>query len=162
MKQRTISGIILLIVLIGSLVISSQLFAILMTGAAVIGFNEFFTVKFGKNNELNVIKILGMLLVIFITLNNIFYKVELNVLILIPILSLSLPMLLYNNNKVYNIIDSLFVIGIVYFIGLSFGNIILMREKMQENLQKKMGIKYLHIKILLKNLNYLQEQCLKW
>ena len=128
MKQRTISGIILLIVLIGSLVISSQLFAILMTGAAVIGFNEFFTVKFGKNNELNIIKILGMLLVIFITLNNIFYKVELNVLILIPILSLSLPMLLYNNNKVYNIIDSLFVIGIVYFIGLSFGNIILMRE----------------------------------
>ena len=128
MKQRTISGIILLIVLIGSLVISSQLFAVLMTMAAVIGFNEFFTVKFGKNKELNLIKILGMLLVMFISLNNIFYKVDLNVLILIPLLSLSLPMLLYNDNKVYNIIDSLFVIGIVYFVGLSFGNIILMRD----------------------------------
>lgn len=127
MKQRTISGIVLLLVLISSMVISSQLFAILMVIAAVIGFNEFFTVKIGKNKELTFIKLIGMLLVVFISLNNIFYKVDLNVLILLPLLGLSLPMLLYNN-KLYNIVDALFVIGIVYFIGLSFGNIVLMRD----------------------------------
>lgn len=128
MKQRTISGIILLVVLISALVVSNQLFAVLMTAAAVIGFNEFFTVKFGKNKDLNIIKLLGILLVIFISLNNIFYQVEMNVLILIPLLCLSLPILFYNDNKLYNIIDALFTIGIVYFVGLAFGNIILMRD----------------------------------
>jgi len=128
MRQRTISGIILLIVLIGSLVISSQLFALLMAMAAVIGFNEFFIVKFGKEKKLNTIKILGMILVLFISLNNIFYKVEMNTLILLPLMLLSLPIVFYNDSRIYSITDALFVIGIVYFVGLSFGNIILMRD----------------------------------
>lgn len=128
MKQRTISGIILLMILIGALIISSELFAVLMTIAAVMGFNEFFLVKFGKEKRLDPIKLLGMLLVLFISLNNIFYKVELNVLILVPLLCLSLPIVFYNDNKIYNITDALFTIGIVFFVGLSFGNIILMRD----------------------------------
>jgi len=128
MKQRTISGIVLLVILIGSLVVSSQLFALLMAIVSVIGFNEFFTVKFGKDKRLNLIKYVGMLLVLFMMLNNIFYEVSLNVLILVPLLCLSLPIVFYNDNKLYNITDALFTIGIVYFIGLSFGNIILMRD----------------------------------
>jgi len=128
MKQRTISGVILLIVLLGSLIVSSELFAILMTIVAMMGFNEFFTVKFGKDNKKSSIKFLGMLLVLFIALNNIFYEVLMNVLILIPLFCLSLPIIFYNDNELYNISDALFVIGIVYFVGLSFGNIILMRE----------------------------------
>lgn len=128
MKQRTISGVILLIILLGSLVVSSELFAILMAVVSVIGFNEFFVVKFGKENKLGIIKFLGMILVLFIVLNNIFYSVEMNVLILVPLFCLSLPIVFYNDNKLYNITDALFTIGIVYFVGLSFGNIILMRD----------------------------------
>ena len=46
MKQRTISAIILLILLVGSLVISSKLFGIVMLLVAVLGFNEFFDIKY--------------------------------------------------------------------------------------------------------------------
>ena len=35
---------------------------------------------------------------------------------------LSIPIIFYNDNKLYNINDSLYVLGIVYFLGLSFGN----------------------------------------
>ncbi len=128
MKQRTISGIIIVFVLVGSLVISSELFALLMSLAAMIGFREFFNVKFKKEKKLNLIKNLGMILTLFLCLNNVFYKVNLEVLILVPLLFLSLPIVFYNDSKIYNITDALFTIGIVYFIGLSFGNIILMRD----------------------------------
>lgn len=128
MKQRTISGVILLLVLLGSLVVSSELFAVLMTIVALIGFNEFFEVKFGKDKEKWLVKFLGMLMVLFITFNNIFYEVSMNVLILVPLFCLSLPIIFYNDNKLYNISDALFIIGIIYFVGLSFGNIILMRD----------------------------------
>ena len=79
MKQRTISAIILLIVLVSALVISSTLFGIVMTVFAVIGFNELFQVKFKDDLRLRPVNILGILLVIFICLNNLFYKVDINV-----------------------------------------------------------------------------------
>ena len=46
MKQRTISAIVLLIVMIGSILISSKLFGILMLVFSVIGFKEFFDIIF--------------------------------------------------------------------------------------------------------------------
>ena len=133
MKQRTISAIILLIILISALVISSSLFGILMAIFAVIGFNELFQVKFKDEKRLMPVKILGMLLVLFICFNNLFYKVDINVCILLPLFVLTLPIIFYEDNKLYNISDALYVLGSVYFLGLSFGMIILMRN---ENIAK--------------------------
>ncbi len=128
MKQRTISAIILLIVLVSTLAMSSTLFGIVMTVFAVIGFNELFQVKFKNEVRLRPVKILGMLLVGFICLNNLFYKVDINVCVLLPLFILTLPIILYEDNKIYNITDALYVLGGVYFLGLSFGTIILMRS----------------------------------
>ena len=125
MKQRTISAIILLVIMIGSIIIDSKLFGILMLLFSIIGFKEFFDIRYdNKNKKLNLIRLLGIISVLLIVMNNTFYNIDLNVVVLIPLLVLSLPIVFYNDSKLYNIIDALYVLGIVYFLGFSFGNII--------------------------------------
>jgi phosphatidate cytidylyltransferase len=125
MKQRTISAIVLLAVLIGSLLISTKLFGLVMQVIAIIGFNEFFNIKYkDKLKELRLIKLLGIICLVLVTLNNTFYEFDMRVTVLLPLLLLSIPVVLLNNSKLYNINDCLYVIGIVYFLGFSFENII--------------------------------------
>ena len=129
MKQRTISAVILLIIMIGSILINSKIFGVLMLIFSVIGYKEFFDVRYTeKNKKLNLIKGLGVLSVLLIAMNNTFYKIDLNILVLTPLLILSLPIVFYNDNKLYNITDALYNLGIVYFLGFSFGNIIYMAD----------------------------------
>lgn len=129
MKKRTISAMILLIVLIGSILISTKLFGLLMMLAAILGFNEFFDIKYSDNlKKYSIIKILGIISLVLITLNNTFYNIDMKVTILLPLLILSMPIVFYNDSKFYNINDCLYVIGIVYFLGLSFGNIIYLMD----------------------------------
>ena len=129
MKQRTISAIILLILLVGSLVISSKLFGIVMLLVAVLGFNEFFDIKYhDKEKKLKYIKILGIISLILITLNETFYSLDLRTVILLPLIILSIPIVIYNDNELYSINDCMYVLGIVYFLGLSFENIIYLRD----------------------------------
>ena len=129
MKQRTISAIILLMIMIGSILINSKLFGLLMLIFSIIGYNEFFSVRYKeKNKKLDLIKVFGIISVLIIAMNNTFYKIEMNIVILVPLLLLSLPIVFYNDNKLYNITDALYNLGIVYFLGLSFGNIIYMAD----------------------------------
>ena len=134
MKQRTIGAIIILLILISCLIISSKLFGLVMLIVAILGFNEFFNIKYEDNlSKLKLIKILGIVSLILITLNKTFYMIDTNITILLPILMLSIPIIFINDNKLYNINDCLYVLGIVYFLGLSFGNIIFLRDT---NIQK--------------------------
>ena len=119
---------ILLFLLITSLIISSKVFGLVMLVITILGFNEFFDIKYENKKELKVIRILGIISLILLTLNNTFYKISVNVTILLPILMLSLPIIFYNDNRVYNINDCMYILGIVYFLGLSFGNIIFLRD----------------------------------
>ena len=129
MKQRTISAIILLIVMIGSMLIDSKLFGVLMLIFSVIGFKEFFDIRYNeKNKKLNLIKLLGIISVLLIAMNNTFYKLDMKVIVLLPLLILSMPIVFYNDSKLYNITDALYNLGIVYFLGFSFGNIIYMGD----------------------------------
>ena len=128
MKQRTISAIVLLAIMIGSMLINSKLFGILMLIFAVLGFMEFFDIRYDKKKDMNLIKLLGVICLLLIAMNNTFYKIDMNIVVLIPLLVLSLPIIFYNDNKLYNITDALYVLGIVYFLGFAFGNIIYMGD----------------------------------
>ena len=128
MKQRTISAIVLLAIMIGSMLINSKLFGILMLIFAVLGFMEFFDIRYNKKKDMNLIKLLGVICLLLIAMNNTFYKIDMNIVVLIPLLVLSLPIIFYNDNKLYNITDALYVLGIVYFLGFAFGNIIYMGD----------------------------------
>ena len=129
MKQRTLSAIVLLVILVGSLIASSKLFGLVMMIISIIGFNEFFDIKYnGRLKELRFIKLLGIFCLILLTLNNTFYKLNMNVVILLPLFVMSIPIIFYDDSKLYNINDCLYVLGIVYFLGLSFENIIFLRS----------------------------------
>lgn len=127
MKQRTISAVILLIVMIGSILINSKLFGLLMLLFAILGFREFFDIRYG-DKKLHLIKLLGVVCVILLSLSNTFYRMNMGTQVFIPMLALSLPIVFYNDSTVYNITDALYVLGIVYFLGFAFGNIIYMAD----------------------------------
>ena len=123
MKKRTISGIILLLLLVGSLVINVKLFDIVILIVALIGFNEFFNTKYNKKDYL-VIKVLAIIDLILLLLNKTFYKFDVGGVIALAILTLTIPIIFYKNNKVYNIVDALYILGMICFLGIAFGNII--------------------------------------
>ena len=123
MKQRTISGIFLLLILVGSLVINIKLFNLVILIAAIIGFNEIFNIKYNKKEYL-VIRCLSVINLIILLLNNTFYKLDFGVIMVFLILCLTMPIIFIKDNKVYSIVDSFYVIGIVLFLGIAFGNII--------------------------------------
>lgn len=125
MKKRTISAVVLLIVMVSSMIISSKLFGIVMLLMSIFGFNEFFNIKFDSHlKDIRSIKILGIVCLALMVLNKTFYKLDMNIVILIPLLTLSLPVVFYNDSKIYNINDCLYVLGIVYILGFSFQNIV--------------------------------------
>jgi phosphatidate cytidylyltransferase len=129
MKQRVISAFILLTIMISSILISSKIFGLLMLVFAMIGFNEFFSIKYKeKNVKLNLIKIASVICMAIIALNNTFYNISTSVTVLLPLLILSFPIVFYNDSKLYNIMDALYCLGIIYFLGFSFGNIIYMAD----------------------------------
>ena len=67
-------------------------------------------VKYKKDNKrLNTIRVLGIISLILITLNETFYKIDLKALILMPLITFSIPVVLYNDKDLYNINDSLYI-----------------------------------------------------
>lgn len=97
-----------------------------MTIVALLGYNEFFDIKYEK--KLKFIKVLGLLFLILISLNGIFYKFDISVLLLILLIVLSIFIIVYNNNELYSINDSLYVFGIVCLLGVAFNNIVCLRD----------------------------------
>ena len=90
MKQRTISAIVLLAIMVGCLFINSKLFGLLMLLFSIIGFNEFFEIRYvEKRKNFNLIKLIGILCLVLIAMNGTFYSVDLRVVILVPLLLLS-------------------------------------------------------------------------
>lgn len=127
MKSRTIGAIILLAILIGSLIIGYQAFAIVMLVAAILGYRELLNIKYGKKeNDIEIVRFIGYISLIMIVLNNVFYILNDKITLIIPILGLTIPIVFYNDNKKYNINDALYIIGVIFFLGFAFNNIIYM------------------------------------
>ena len=125
MKSRVVGAGILLFLLIGSLLINKIAFAIVILIGAILGYRELMNIKYGKKeNNFEIVRFIGYVSLILIVFNNCLYKIDYQMLFVIPILGLTIPIVLYNNSKRYNINDALFILGVVMFIGISFNNII--------------------------------------
>ena len=86
-------------------------------------YKEFFDIRYKeKNKKLDLIKLLGVLSLLLVAMNNTFYKIDMNIVILIPLLLRSLPIIFYNDNKLYNITEALYNLGIVYTMLNDFQN----------------------------------------
>ena len=127
MKKRLIGGIIILTVLITTLVLGNGIFAITMTLAAVLGLKELIDIKYEKK-KIDIIKILSGIFLAFYLLNGVFYNIDNNIMLLLPIITLIMPVVFYDDKDKYNINDSFYFLGIIYFLAFAFGNIIKMRE----------------------------------
>ena len=130
MKNRTLGATILMLVLIGSLLISIELFAVVMLISAILGYRELINIKYGeKEHNFEIVRFIGYVSLIIIVLNNIFYNISDRLTLIIPILGLTIPIVFYNDSKKYNIGDALFILGVVLFIGFAFNNIIYMDKQ---------------------------------
>lgn len=127
MKKRVISGAILLLLLIIFLTTSSKLFAMFILLCGLLGVEEFLNIKY-KDKKLKVIELIAVVSFVMISLNNLIFDINYESLLLIPLLALTIPIIFYNDSDKYNINDALYVLGVVYFLGLSFGNIIYFRD----------------------------------
>lgn len=124
MKKRTISAIILLTILIASLVISSKLFGLVILALSILGFNEIFNIKYKNNKKMNLLKYIGIIFVIIITLNNNLYQIDLSLITIGLLLILGIIMVLSHNKKNYSIEDCFYIASSSLLLGLSMGYII--------------------------------------
>lgn len=127
MKKRIISAIILLILLVGSLFIGYQAFGVVMGVFAFIGFHEMMDIKYhGEKREIELVRFIAFCCLVMILGNHVFFSIPEEILYTFPILGLTIPIVIYNDSKKYQINDSLYVMGIVLFLGFAFHNIMYM------------------------------------
>ena len=125
LKNRIISGFLLILILVLSLYYNTKVFAILMLISAILGLYELINIKYGKKSlKLDFIKFISYISLALFVLNGVFYNLNYMILVLFPLLGLTIPIVFYNNSSKYNINDELYFLGIILFLGYSFGTII--------------------------------------
>ena len=130
MKKRTFSAVILLGILIGSVFLGYKVFGLVMLIASMLGYHELFQIKYGERRQnIAMIQLLGYFSLVLLVLNNIFFSLDSNLLVVLPILVLTIPVVFYRDYDIYNINDAFYIMGCVFFLGFSFHNIVFM-EKM--------------------------------
>ena len=129
MKLRTIGAVILLVLLIGSMLIGYEAFGIVMLVCAVLGYSELINIKYGnKEKKLDMIRLIGVICLALLVLNETFFDINTEGLLLVPMLGFTMPIVFYNDSSRYNIQDAFFVMGVVFFLGFAFHNIIYMAK----------------------------------
>jgi len=132
MGIRVISSIIGLIIFIPVTLIGGTLFNLFILILSLLALNELLDVK-EKNKQLPLfLKLLSLLAFTYIVINlsetnKFIYLLDYRSITLILFLFL-IPIIIYHDNKVYNINDAMFLIGSVFFLGISFNLFIMLRE----------------------------------
>lgn len=127
MKKRLIGAFIVLSVLITSLILGDNVFAIVISIIALLGLKELIDIKY-KNRNIIFIKILTYILLGLFMFNNLVLKFDSKIVICASLILLILPIIFYDDKDKYNINDSLYLFGIILFLGYAFLNIIEIRN----------------------------------
>ena len=127
MKKRLIGAFIVLSVLITSLILGDNVFAIVISIIALLGLKELIDIKY-KNRNIIFIKILTYILLGLFMFNNLVLKFDNKIVICASLILLILPIIFYDDKDKYNINDSLYLFGIIFFLGYAFLNIIDIRN----------------------------------
>ena len=127
MKKRVVSAILMILIFVLSIIISSKIFAILMLICGNMCLKELIDIKY-KNEDIDFVKFVCYLSISILILNGIFFKFNTLFTLIFPILSIITPIIFYNDNKKYNMEDSLYLIGITFFLGIAFNIIVYLRQ----------------------------------
>lgn len=127
MKKRLLGGFIVVFLLLISLLLGKEIFRVVMTITSILGLKELIDIKYKKKKILP-IKIISYILLSILMLNNLLYKLNITSIIILVLLVLILPVIIYNDKEKYNVNDSMYFIGIVLLLGISFSSISNMRD----------------------------------
>ena len=130
MKQRVISAIVALIILVPIIFIGGIVFKLVVAAIGLIGYWEISRLKDKEKKTPLLIRIVGMISMLALILtagSGDGFVIDYRVITLILFLIL-LPLVFYHNNKRYNISDALFIIGVIFFLGTAFNYLIVVRE----------------------------------
>ena len=112
MKKRTFSAVILLIILVGSIFLGYKAFGLVMLVAAILGYHELFQIKYGdRKQNIAMVQLLGYFSLILLVLNDIFFSLDNNILVILPILALTIPIVFYQDYEAYKINEAFFIMG---------------------------------------------------
>ncbi|MCI8778694.1 MAG: phosphatidate cytidylyltransferase [Bacilli bacterium] len=132
MKMRIISATIALLVIIPILISGGMLFDITVLILAILGLKEFLDIKKSKKEVPIFIEFISYialgLIIFFNSSNNYLLSVDYR-LIAGVFLTFLIPTVLYHDRKLYSVNDAFYLIGGVFFLGVSFSLFMLLRSE---------------------------------
>lgn len=132
MFQRTVTALIMLSILIPVFIIGGNLFSIALLAIAIIALKELLDVKQTKKELPTFIAFISYVLLSLLILMNVantelVYSIDYRFISGL-FLAFSIPTVIYQDRKLYSIVDTFYLIGSVFFLGVSFSLIILLRN----------------------------------
>ncbi len=128
MKKRVISGIFIILILGICMFIGKLPFYLLMSFISLAGIYEFINIKYDNKKLLKFPKYITYIFTLLMTLNNTFYTTNVVNLIILLILSLTIPLVIYNDKDKYNINDTMYLIGTSLILSLAFNSLIKLKD----------------------------------
>jgi phosphatidate cytidylyltransferase len=132
MKQRIISAIIALLISIPVVIMGGKIYYIAISLLALLGLKELIGIRETKRKFPELVKLGSYIMLIILVLNNynkdvFIYSIDYRIITALLFTSF-IPLVLYRDNDKYNISDATFLAGSVFFLGLSFNLLILVRN----------------------------------
>lgn len=132
MKKRIISALVALLIFIPIFLIGGFIFNITIIAVALLGLREFLKAKETKKeipNFINFISYIMMTLLVVSGINNkeLIFSIDFRILAALFLVFL-LPTVLYHNRSIYSVTDAFYLIGGVFFLGISFSLIAIIRN----------------------------------
>lgn len=132
MKTRTISAIVVLAIFIPIFISGGFIYNISVYILSLLALKEFINIKQTKKEMPEFIKFISYILMTLLVLSNLenvdlIFSVDFKVVSALFIAYL-LPTILYHDSKVYSVNDAFYLIAGIFFLGMSFNLLILLRN----------------------------------
>ena len=132
MKTRVISAIIALTIFIPIIIYGGYIYTIAIYLLSILGLYEFIKMKETKKRLPEFVKFISYVAITFLVfgLNDIITTMSIGLPIISFIfLGLLIPLVYYHDREIYSVNDAFFLIGSLFFLGVSFKLFILIRNK---------------------------------
>ena len=133
MKQRIISAIVALMMLLPIILVGGTIFSIATYVIALLGLKELLAIKETRKELPHFIKFISYILltlIIFGNANNGVAVLSIDLRIIAGLfLMLLVPVIFYHDFTKYSINDAFFLVGSIFFLGVSFGLLITVRNE---------------------------------
>lgn len=126
MKKRTISAVVILLVTIFSLFFSKNTFGIFLSICGVLGLREFIHVKFPKK-RLEFINFISYILLLLMVTNQWIFSFEMLHLVILSIILFLIPIVFYNDQEKYSVLDAFYMIVVTLLLGISLNGLLVFR-----------------------------------